>query len=262
VRQLPVSVILIVKNEEHNLDRCLKSVHAFASEIIAVLNDCTDNSEAVLLRYGARVYHHQWQGFVKQKNLALSYAVNDWIFSIDADEETTPALRNEIEKAVAGGDERIAAVSFCRKTWLLDRWIKHGDWYPDRVIRLFRKDRARFEGNYLHEKLVVDGGILKSRTNLLHYSFQTMYLFLAKNESFTRAFVDANLGVKKFSMAGAIWRSFWKFFRGYFIKLGFLDGYPGFIIAVQQAYSTFFRYNMLLEHSLKDRLIYRDKEDG
>ncbi|MBY0245794.1 MAG: glycosyltransferase family 2 protein [Sphingobacteriaceae bacterium] len=260
--QLPISVIIIAKNEEHNLPRCLNSLRGWVSEIIAVLNDCHDKSEEILLSVGAKVYQHEWQGFVKQKNIALNYASNNWIFSIDADEEVTPAMRNEIEGIVNSESEAgISGVSFCRKTWLLGRWIKHGDWYPDRVIRLFKKDCSQFEGNYLHEKLVVKGRVLKSKTNLLHYSFPSMYLFLSKNDSFTRAFITANLGRKNFSVTGTVLRSFWKFFRGYFIKLGFMDGYPGFIIAVQQAYSTFFRYNMLLEYRLQERLFYLDKED-
>ena len=236
MNKLPISVIIIAKNEEHNLERCLNSLRGWVSEIIAVLNDCNDRTEDILLAEGASVYHHEWMGFVKQKNIALDYASQEWIFSIDADEEVTPAMRQEIENCVQNSNDDVSAVSFCRKTWLLGRWIKHGDWYPDRVIRLFKKSSSRFEGNFLHEKLVVDGKIVKSKSNLLHYSFPSMYLFLSKNDSFTRNFIIANLERKKFS-------------------------YPGFIIAVQQAYSTFFRYNMLLEHKLKDAKFYLDKED-
>lgn len=260
MQQLPISVIIIAHNEEHNLPRCLRSINGWVSEIVAVVNDCSDRTAEILQNHGAKVYTHEWQGFVKQKNLALNYASEKWIFSIDADEEVTPAMKREIIATVTG-DNRVNGISFCRKTWLLGRWIKHGDWYPDRVIRLFKKEHARFEGNFLHEKLVVTGRVMKSKTNLLHYSFPTMYLFLSKNDSFTRNFITANLERKKFSYAGTILRSFWKFFRGYFIKLGFLDGYPGFIIAVQQSYSTFFRYNMLLEHRLKEAQSYLDKED-
>lgn len=261
MQQLPISVIIIARNEEHNLPRCLKSLRGWVSEIIAVINDSEDKTAEILQDHGAKVYSHEWQGFVKQKNLALSYASYEWIFSIDADEEVTPAMQREIEKTVVDNSALVDGVSFCRKTWLLGRWIKHGDWYPDRVIRLFKKNHSRFEGNFLHEKLVVDGKVIKSSTNLLHYSFPTMYLFLSKNDSFTRNFITANLGRKTFSYSGTVLRSFWKFFRGYFIKLGFLDGYPGFIIAIQQAYSTFFRYNMLLEYKLKDKSFYLDSED-
>lgn len=260
MQQLPISVIIIAHNEEHNLPRCLQSIQGWTSEIVAVINDCSDKTADILSSYGAKVYTHEWMGFVKQKNLALSYATHDWIFSIDADEEVTPAMKREIE-AVVAGNAAVDGISFCRKTWLLGRWIKHGDWYPDRVIRLFKKSCSQFEGNFLHEKLVVTGRVMKSKTNLLHYSFPSMYLFLSKNDSFTRNFITANLERKKFSYTGTVLRSFWKFFRGYFIKLGFLDGYPGFIIAVQQAYSTFFRYNMLLEYKLKSAQFYLDQED-
>lgn len=261
INKLPVSVIIIARNEAAVLQRCLDSVKLWAGEIVAVINDCSDNTQEVLLANGAQVYEHDWQGFVVQKNRAISYAKFSWIFSIDADEMVTPKAYREIYQIINQEDPKIAGVSFKRKTWLLDRWIKHGDWYPDRVIRLFRRELASFKGDFLHERLEVKGKILYSQANLLHYSFPTMYLFLTKNETFTRYFITANLGKKKFSYAGTIIRTFWKFFRGYFIKRGFLDGYPGFIIALQQAYSTFFRYNMLLEHQVKNTPCLMDKED-
>lgn len=259
--KLPISVIIIAKNEADILSRCLNSIGGLAQEIIAVINDCTDNTRSVLESFGAQVYEHDWQGFVIQKNRAISYTKHEWILSIDADEEITPKMQREIIDFFANKAMQYSAVSFCRKTWLLDRWIKHGDWYPDRVIRLFNKNNSHFDGNYVHEKLIVDGQIYQAAANLLHYSFPSQYLFLRKNEAFTKYFIEANLGRKKFSLFPVVFRSFWKFFRGYFIKLGFLDGYPGFIIAIQQAYSTFFKYNMLLEHQLNQLKPGLDKED-
>lgn len=261
MNKLPVSVIIIAKNEASILPRCLESVKEWASEIVAVINDCTDNTREILEGYGVRVYEHDWQGFVVQKNRAIQYANYDWMFSIDADEEVTPKMQQDIQNIIEQNDNTISAVDFCRKTWFLGKWIKHGDWYPDRVIRLFRRDKAKYEGNFLHEKLVVYGKTKHSDSNLLHYSFPTMYLFLSKTDSFTRNFVMVNHNNKKFSYLSTIFRSFWKFFRCYFIKRGFLDGYPGFIIAIQQAYSTFFKYNMLLENSLKANDSYLENED-
>lgn len=259
--KLPISVIIIAKNEAHTLPRCLDSVRGWSSEIIAVINDCTDDTENVLKSYGAKVYHHDWQGFVIQKNRAIQYASYDWIFSIDADEEVTPKMQRDIQNIIEQNDTTISAVDFCRKTWFLGKWIKHGDWYPDRVIRLFRRNKAKYEGNFLHEKLVVDGKTKHSDSNLLHYSFPNLYIFLGKLDSFTRNFEKANLGKKRFSPVGSAFRSWWKFFRCYFIKLGFLDGYQGLLIAIHQGYSTFFKYSVLLENQVKANKPEFDKED-
>lgn len=259
--KLPLSVIIIASNEEHNLPRCLESVKDFASEIIAVINNCTDATKSILEDYGAIVYEHDWQGFVIQKNRALNYANYSWVLNIDADEEVSPKLKRDIFEIFNKSNENISGFSICRKTMFLGKWITHGDWYPDRVTRLFRKDKAVYDGDYVHEKLVVSGEVVKLSSNLLHYSFPSMYLFLSKNASFTRDFVKANYGKKNFSYSGTIFRAFWKFFRGYFIKMGFLDGYQGFIIAVQQSYSTFFKYNMLLEQDISKCVVSLDPED-
>ena len=261
MQKLPISVVLIAKNEEHNLKRCLASVADWVSEIVAVVNDCTDKTEEILKQYGARVYEHEWLGYVKQKNIALSYAKEKWILSIDADEEIPPATRLEIKKWIESQEGKVAGVNFRRKTFFLGRWIKHGDWYPDRVTRLFLRGRASFEGNYLHEKLVVEGVVAKSQCNFLHYSFPTIYTFLRKTDSFTRSFVIANEAKLKLSKFGTLFRSVWKFFRGYVFNFGFLDGYPGLFIAVQQSYSTFFRYSALYEKQLSKSPLTLDPED-
>lgn len=258
--KLPVSVIIVAKNEAHNLQRCLESVKNWTCEIIAVINDCADNTEEVLQSFGAKIYHHDWQGFVIQKNRALNYATQPWVFNIDADEEVTPKMQRDIAGFIHDHDQYVAA-SFCRKSWFMGKWIKHGDWYPDKVTRLMLKTHGSYQGNYLHEKLVINGKTKNFSSNILHYSVPNLYVFLTKTISFTKAFEIANQQHKKFSYAGTIFRAFWKFFRCYFIKRGFLDGYPGLIIAAQQGYSTFFKYNILLANKFEQVEPILDAED-
>ena len=258
--KLPVSVVIIAKNEEKNLPRCLESVADWASEIVAVINDCHDQTESILKSYGAQIYQHEWRGYIQQKNYGLAQARQKWIFSMDADEEVTPALEAEIRRRVED-DGTYSAVSFRRKSYLLGRWIKHGDWYPDRVTRLFKNGQAKFVGDYQHEELVVEGQTVAASPNLLHYSYPTLYDFLKKTESFSRGFAIESVGKRKFSGVGALFRGLWKFFRAYILRLGFLDGFPGLFVAVHQSYATFFKYSILLEHEVAGRPLLREHED-
>lgn len=249
MNKLPISIIIIASNEAHNLPRALASVKDWAAEIVAVINDCHDDTQSILEQSGATVYKYDWQGFVVQKNRALAHATMPWVFNLDADEEVTLKMRRDIEQMVAS-ESVYSAASFCRKTWFLGRWIKHGDWYPDRVTRLFRRDKGQYAGNYLHERLEINGKICKFNSNLLHYSFPDLYVFLAKLGSFTRNFEKANHH-RKFSPLASIFRAWWKFFRCYIIKRGFLDGFPGLLIAIHQGYSTFFKYSILLDQKTR-----------
>ena len=128
--KLPLSVVIVAKNEAHNLPRCLASVHGWVDEIVVALNATTDDSAAVAEKFGARVAHLPWQGYRDTKNAALALAQHNWVLSLDADEEVSPALRDAIT-AFAGDFDQFSGARFPRKVWFLDRWIVHGDWYPD-----------------------------------------------------------------------------------------------------------------------------------
>ena len=129
--KLPLSLILIARNEAANLPRCLDSAASWCSEIVVVVNDCTDDTVAIAKRYGARVYEHAWQGHRDQKNIALDYATQPWILCIDADEEVSPALATSIQDFVRRDDPKFAGAYFARQVFFLGQWIRHGDWYPD-----------------------------------------------------------------------------------------------------------------------------------
>lgn len=247
---LPLSVVIVAKNEAHNFPRCLASVRAWVAEIVVVLNDTTDASESIARADGARVHHLPWQGYRDTKNAALALAQHDWILSLDADEEVSPALCADLAAFFARGDHtRNAAARFPRKVWFIDRWITHGDWYPDLSLRLFDRTRARWGGDkFVHEKIDCTGPVARLRGDLHHYSFPTLSAHVAKINPFADLFLQQHQARgTKFSAVPAILRPCWRFFRAYIIKRGFLDGYPGFYIAHATAFAAFVRYSRLYE---------------
>lgn len=250
VAPLPISVVVVAKNEARNLPRCLGSVRGWVAEIVVVLNDTTDDSETLCRSFGARVERRPWQGYRDTKNVALGLARNDWILSLDADEEVSPELRDSIAYFLTRPDrETFAGAKFPRKVWFIDRWIKHGDWYPDYSLRLLQRTRARWGGDeFVHEKVECDGAVAKLAGDLHHYSFPTLASHVAKIPAFADLFVRQQQAQgRRFSLYAAVLRPGWRFFRAYVLKLGFLDGYPGFYIAVATAFSAFVRHSRLYE---------------
>jgi glycosyltransferase involved in cell wall biosynthesis len=247
---LPLSVAIIAKNEAHNLPRCLASVRGWVAEIVVVLNDTTDASEAIARDVGAHVYHLPWRGYRDTKNAAIDLTTSPWVLSLDADEEVSPALRLELTAFFARPDvEQFAGARFPRKVWFIDRWIRHGDWYPDYSLRLFHRDRARWGGDeFVHEKVECRGPVQTLRGDLHHFSFPTLSAHVAKINPFADLFVvQQQAQGKRFSLGAAVFRPGWRFFRAYVLKRGFLDGFPGLYIAWATAFGTFVRYSRLYE---------------
>ena len=250
VKSLPFSVVVVAKNEAANLPRCLASVQGWTAEIVVALNATTDASEALTLAAGARVHHLPWQGFRDTKNAALALAAQPWALCLDADEEVSPALCADLVAFFARPDlATFAGARFPRKVWFIDRWITHGDWYPDLSLRLVQRSRARWGGDqFVHEKMVCDGPVATLRGDLHHYSFPTLSSHVAKINPFADLFVQQQQARgTRFSVFSAVVRPFWRFLRAYVFKLGFLDGFPGFYIAWATAFGAFVRYSRLYE---------------
>ena len=248
--QLPISVVIVARNEAANLPRCLESVQDWVSEIIVALNETTDESEAVAKNLGATVHHVSWQGYRDTKNAAVTLAHEKWILALDADEEISPTLKREIADFFSRCDAtRYAGARCARKVWFLGRWITHGDWYPDYNLRLFNRDQGQWGGDAIvHEKVEVTGPVATLKGDLHHYSFPTLGSHVAKINPFADLFVRQKREEGRgFSLIPAVIRPIWRFFRGYVIKLGFLDGFPGLYIAVATAFGAFVRYSRLYE---------------
>jgi glycosyltransferase involved in cell wall biosynthesis len=251
--KLPLSLVLVAHNEAANLPRCLERAAPLAREIVVVVNDCTDDTVAIARRYGAIVHEHAWRGHRDQKNLALGYATQPWILCLDADEELSPELADALRAFIAQDDPAFAGAYFARRVWFLGRWIQHGDWYPDYSLRLLRRGRGQWTGSREHDKMKLDGPAAKLAGDLNHYSFRDLDHQLAKIPYFAAIYRQRLLDEHAhWSAPGVIFRSGWRFFRAYFLRRGFLDGFPGFYIAAFQAFSTFYRHCTLYEHLIQN----------
>jgi glycosyltransferase involved in cell wall biosynthesis len=241
-----LSAIIITKDEAENIRACLESV-AWADEIIVVDSGSTDTTPEICKNLGARVYTHDWPGFGAQKNRALDYATHDWVFSIDADERVTPELRAAIEAVLRDEPDTCAAYRVSRLSSYCGRFMRHSGWYPDHIVRLFRRDAARFSDDLVHEQLLVEGRIGELGGELLHYAFTDAEEVLQKVNHYSSA--GAAMLKKRgrqATLTGAVLRGLWSFIRTYFLRAGFLDGREGFMLAVSNAEGTYYRYIKLM----------------
>lgn len=239
-----ITAVIITKNEEANIGRCLKSI-AWVDEIIVVDTASTDRTRQIASEAGAAIYEVEWQGFGHAKGFALEKATHEWILSLDADEEITAQLAQEI-KTVISENRSESGFKIPRRTNFLGRWIKYSRWYPDYVLRLFRKGAGRFNDSLVHEKVIVEGTVGKLQNPILHYSYPDIETYFNKFEKYTSLAAQElfNKG-KKFHVAAIIFKPIASFFRHYVTGLGFLDGVEGFLIAVLSAFGVVTKYAKL-----------------
>jgi len=247
--RLPISVCIVSGAEAHRIGQTLESVASWTGEIIVVLNaEVQDGTDEVAARYGARVFREPWKGFIGQKNSVAEKATKPWLLNLDADEVVTPGLAAEIRAAVSLPQSPHAAYEFPRCTFYCGRWIRHGDWYPDRVLRLWQRGKARWTGEEPHARLEVAGNIGRLRSDLQHHSNESIARQIAKiapyHADFVKRRVEAGKPVGGFEL---VIRPVWRFLRAYFLRLGFLDGWQGLYIAGLSSFSTLTRYAMVRE---------------
>ena len=237
-----LSVILITRNEAHNLEACLKSLQGLADEIVVVDTRSSDETVAIAQRFGATVSQpDDWPGFGPQKNRALALATRPWILSIDADERVTPELAAEIQQAMARND--FAAYTMGRLSWYCGKFIQHAGWRPDYVLRLFRRDCAQFSNDLVHERVMTQQPVGQLHHHLLHYSYQDFSQVLAKVDAYSSAAAQQafNRG-ERGSMGKAIGHGAWAFVRTYVLRAGFLDGAHGLALAISNAQTSYYKY--------------------
>lgn len=248
-----LSVIVITRNEQDNIDECLRSVD-FADEIIVVDNGSTDDTVELARRAGAQVHQTQdWPGFGPQKNRALTYATGDWVLSMDADERVTSELCEEIMHAIAGQDTE-TCFSIPRSSWFCGRFMRHSGWTPDYVDRLFKAGTARFSPDLVHEKLIHSGHAQPLKNPMLHYSHRDFSDVLTKIDRYSTASAHQALARgKRSSVWGAVGHGLWAFVRTYVFKAGFLDGGHGLALAVANAEGSYYRHIKLWRLRQLDR---------
>ena len=247
--KLPISVCVVASNEAHRIGPALESVKDWVAEIVVAIDDhVKDGTDQVAGNYGARVISQPWRNCAAHRNFASAHATQPWLLAIDADEVVSGELRDEIRASLQNSSgPPPAAYSFPRLSYFCGRWIRHGDWYPDRKVRLWRKETGQWEGDP-HEKLVLKGKVVQLRSNLLHYSNESIDHILKKIGHFSTMFVRrCQAENRRVHWTDLAIRPAWKFFRGYILRRGFLDGWPGFFIAWMDAFSTVTRYSKVIE---------------
>jgi len=240
-----LSVTIITFNEESNIGRCLQSVQPLADEIIVVDSFSTDDTKNIASSYGVRFIENPFKGHIEQKNFALQLVSHNWVLSLDADEVLSEELRNSIADFMDNPSSRACRVN--RLTNYCGRWIRHGGWYPDRKVRLWKTDMGKWSGENPHDRVELSPGIKPENLpgDLLHYSFPSIASHVLTANNFSGIAAQALVDKKKHVTIG--WHMLlnpgFTFFKKYFFQLGFLDGFYGFVIAVLSAYSNFLKYS-------------------
>jgi glycosyltransferase involved in cell wall biosynthesis len=241
-----LSAVIITFNEQEHLDKCLSSLRNVADEIVVVDSFSTDKTKVICEAYGVRFIEQKFLGYIEQKNFAMQQANHDYILSLDGDE----ALSDQLEQSILK----------LKNNWILDgyyfnrlnnycgQWIKYSDWYPDRKLRLFKKDSGKWGGINPHDNFKLFKGRKSGRIkgNLLHWIYRDHKEHIEKIERFSSIAAQAyyDQGIKS-SLLKIIWRPSWAFFKAYFLRLGFLDGYNGWLICKETYNVTFKKYTKL-----------------
>ncbi len=244
---MDISVVIITHNEQLRLEPTLKSVADIAAEIIVVDSYSTDDTIKIAKKYTKNVFQRKWTNYSDQKNFANSKVSFPWILSLDADERLSPELQEELLH-LREQEPESNGFSMPRKVYYLGRWIKHTVWYPDRKLRLFRKDKAYWEGEFVHERLVLEGEVKGLKGALLHYTYRNIHEHIDQINAFSDlAAQKLYAEQKKCGWAKLVLNPIFGFIKSYYLKAGILDGFAGFVVSVLHGYSIFLRYAKLRE---------------
>lgn len=249
-----ISAVIMTLNEERNIGRCLASLQGIADEIVVVDSFSTDRTEEICREYGARFMKHPFEGYREQRQYSVNQARHDWVLVIDADE----ALSEELRASIRAVREHLQADGyyFNRMANYCGRWIRHGGWYPDRKLRLFDRRKASVEGRNPHDEVRMHPGATKKflEGDLFHYTFYTVEQHIQQINNFTTIQArNKYLAGRRPVMFQILFAPMYKFVRFYIVRLGFLDGYYGYLISKNEAYSTFLKHAKL-------KALYRSRE--
>jgi glycosyltransferase involved in cell wall biosynthesis len=238
-----IGIALIVKNEEAEIRGCLESVK-WADEIVVLDSGSVDKTVEIARQYTDKVQVTDWPGYGIQKNRALSLLTTDWVLSIDADERVSDALRDEILAVVSEGS--CEGYEIPRRSSYCGKFINHSGWVPDYVLRLAKKDTARFTESVVHERMQVKGDCKKLKNPILHYTYRDLSDVLEMIQRYSDASAkEMYKAGKKGGLLSAISHGFWTFLKTYFFRLGFLDGREGFMLAFSNAELAYYKYMKL-----------------
>jgi len=242
--KLPVSVCLLAFNEEDRLPRCLEKLVNF-NDILVLDSGSTDRSLSICKKYGAQIMEHSWLGFGKMRRKLFSAATQPWILWLDADEVISDSLNEELQ-ALFSQDQECEAYEINRMVFFNNRWIRHGDWFPDWNVRLFKRDCWDMDERMVHESLTITGKVGRLNGLLEHHTYRNWADQRKRAERYAYLWAEQHANHEKACgpVLGAT-KALWRFVRGYIVKLGFLDGILGFQIALACAREVALKYRLL-----------------
>ena len=239
MKKIDITAVILAKNEEKNLPRCLKNLE-WVKEIIVIDDYSSDNTKKIAEKFGAKVYQKKLVNFESQRNWALQKVKTPWVLMIDPDEEVTSEFRQEVEKVIK--ENKFAGFKFPRKNIIFGKWIKHTGWYPDWQLHLFRTKRGKYVGK-VHEQVVLDGKIGTLNAPLIHYNYHSISQYLQKLDRYTN--LRAEEKVKegyKFRYQDLLIKLAEEFFRRFFAEEGWRDGVHGLALSLLQSFSELVVY--------------------
>jgi glycosyltransferase involved in cell wall biosynthesis len=250
-----LSVAIITFNEEANIRRTLESVK-WADEIVIVDSGSTDRTVEICREYTGKVIHQDWLGFAQQKNLAIDRSFGDWVLSLDADEPIEPELAEEIRQIIASPDS-LDGYCIPRKTFFLGKQVRHGGWYPDYNLRLFRREKGRFEERAVHEAIKVQGTVGRTAHAINHFAYPDLASYMSSINKYSTLAVAvmAERGISPFkaSLLNIAVRPLFTFLLKYIFRLGFLDGKHGLVLNLYHSYYVFSKYAKAWEYGQRSR---------
>jgi len=244
---LKSSVYILTFNNERTIERCLKSVR-WADEVVVVDHYSTDRTPEICRRYTEHFYQKEWTNYRDEYNDAVTLASHDWVMFLDSDEEISEELVQEIQEELAHNDGRWAGYGTPRMTYYLGRWIRHGEWYPDYKIRFYDRTKGKWGGRTLHPRIEVAGAVKRLKHACLHYNYRDISDQIQTIDRYSEMAAQVlNEEHERSGFLKMLLHPPFRFLRDYFFRRGFLDGLPGFIIAVSTMYYVFIKYAKVWE---------------
>lgn len=250
---IELSVVILTKNEERNIKDCLESVVGWADEILIIDDNSIDNTVAIARKYTDRIIVRKMDIEGRHRNFVYSQAKNLWVLSLDADERVTPELKNEIKDALKV-DTKYNGFTIPRRNFIGNYWVKYAGWYPSPQLKLFKKDKFRYEEVDVHPRAFMDDPCGHLKSDIIHYSYKNIEDFLNKlNNQTTREAQKWHAQNKPMHLGRFLWRTYDRFMRTYFTRKGYKDGFIGFSVSFFAGFYQFLSY-------LKYREIVKDNK--
>ena len=242
-----ISVYVLTFNNERTIERCLESVR-WTDEIVVVDHYSTDRTPEICLRYTEHFYQKEWTNYRDEYNHAINLTTHKWVMFLDSDEEISGVLADEIKGELKNNGGQWTGYLVPRMSYYLGKWIRHGEWYPDYKIRFYDRTKGKWTGRALHPRIEVEGNLKRLKNPCLHYNYRDISDQIQTIDRYSEMAAQVlNDEGETFSFAKLLLHPPFRFLRDYFLKRGFLDGLPGFVIAISTMYYVFIKYAKLWE---------------